>query len=122
MADENPMGGPRVVPIIFSDHLIDLLKQEVCGWLAGVEEDLEAPEGLKDAEASVREAAVFRRLLEALDRREVMLPDEEARATIEKATDGYEEAAEYTLATLRHDAHLALLDLLGGERARSDDR
>jgi hypothetical protein len=44
-----------------------------------------------------------------------MLPDEEARATIEKVTEGYEEAAEYTLATLRHDAHLALLDLLGGE-------
>ena len=115
MADENPMGAPRAVPIIFSDHLIDLLKQEVCGWLAGVEEDLETPEGLKDPEASVREAAVFRRLLEALDLREVMLPDEEARATIERASEGYEEAPEYTLATLRHDAHLALLDLLGGE-------
>lgn len=122
MADENPMGAPRAVPIIFSDHLIDLLKQEVCGWLSGAEEDLEMPESLKDPEASVREAAVFRRLLEALDRREVILPDEEARATIEKATDGYVEAAEYTLATLRHDAHLALLDLLGGERARTDDR
>jgi hypothetical protein len=119
MADENPKGGPRAVPIIFSDHLMDLLKQEVHGWLAGVEEDLETPEGLKDPEASVREAAVFRRLLEALDRGEIVLPDEEARATIEKATEGYEEAAEYTLATLRHDAHLALLDLLGGERARN---
>lgn len=122
MADENPMGAPRVMPIIFSEPLIDLLKQEVNGWLAGVEEDLEAPEGLKDPAASLREAAVFRRLLEALDRREMTLPDEEARATIQKATEGYEEAAEYTLATLRHDAHLALLDLLGGERARSDDR
>jgi hypothetical protein len=118
MADENPKGAPRAVPIIFSDHLIDLLKQEVIGWLAGVEEDLETPEGLKDPEASVREAAVFKRLLEALDRREVMLPDEEARATIERATEGYEEAAEYTLATLRHDAHVALLDLLGGESRR----
>lgn len=122
MADENPKGAPRAVPIIFSDPLVDLLKQEVHGWLAGVEEDLETPEGLKDPEASVREAAVFRRLLEALDRREVMLPDEEARTTIERATEGYEEAAEYTLATLRHDAHLALLDLLGGESTRTDDR
>jgi hypothetical protein len=106
------------VPIIFSDHLIDLLKQEVGGWLAGVDEDLETPEGLKDPEASVGEAAVFRRLLEGPDRRDIALPDEEARATIEKATEGYVEAAEYTLATLRHDAHLALLDLLGGERNR----
>lgn len=121
MADENPTGAPRAVPIIFSDPLIDLLKQEVGGWLAGVEEDLETP-GLEDPEESVREAAVWRRLLEALDRREVMLPDEEARATMETATEGYEEAAEYTLATLRHDAHLALLDLLGGEAPGTDDR
>ena len=87
MADENPKGVPQAVPIIFSDPLIDLLKQEVHGWLAGVEEDLETPENLKDPEASVREAAVFRRWLEALDRGEVMLPDEEARATIERATE-----------------------------------
>jgi hypothetical protein len=116
MADENPTGDPRVEPINFSDELIDLLKQEVCGWLAGVEEDLETPDGLPDPEASVREAAVFRRLLAALDRREITLPDEEARATIEKAAEGYDDAAGYTLATLRHDAHHALLDLLGGER------
>jgi hypothetical protein len=109
------------VPIIFSDPLIDLLKQEVGGWLAGVEEDLETP-GLDDPEECAREAAVWRRLLKALDRREVMLPDEEARAAMETATEGYEEAAEYTLATLRHDAHLALLDLLGGESTRTDDR
>lgn len=122
MADENPMAAPRAVPIIFSEPLIDLLKQEVGGWLAGVEEDLETPDGLDDPEASVQEAAVWRRLLEALERREVMLPDEEARATMERATERYEGAAKYTLATLRHDAHLALLDLLGGESTRTDDR
>lgn len=109
MADENPTGAPRAVPIILSDPLIDLLKQEACGWLAGVEENLETAGGPKGPETSVHEAAVLRRLLKALDRREVMLPDEEARATIERATEGYVEAAEYTLATLRHDAHLALL-------------
>lgn len=41
---------------------------------------------------NITAGSVATSLLAALDRRELTLPDEEARATIEKATEGYEEA------------------------------
>jgi hypothetical protein len=112
MADQNPTGGPRVVPIDLPPAQTEVLRRELLGWLAGIEEDLESDE-LPDPCADAREADAFRRLLTALDRGEVALPDDEAREVMSGAADGYDEASGYERVVAIHDAHHALLSLLG---------
>jgi hypothetical protein len=114
MADQNPTVDPRVVPVDLPTWQVAILRDDLCGGLAGLLEDLEKPEKLPDPEAAVREAAVFRRLLTALDEGWIALPDEEARGRIERMADGFDEANDYAPTVATHDGHRALLDLLGG--------
>jgi len=97
-----------------------ILHDELNGWIAGIEEDLANPKGLPDREAVAGEAAAFGRLLAALDAGEITLPDEEARAAMARAAEGYDEAAGYEHVTAVHEAHRALLDVLGGARPPRD--
>jgi hypothetical protein len=113
MADQNPTAGPRVVPVDLPPPESGILRTELVGWLDGIELDLAHPEALEDREASVREADAFRRLLTALDRSEIALPDEDARNTLGRAAEGYDEASSYARVCAVHDAHHALLSLLG---------
>jgi hypothetical protein len=112
------MADPRVVPIQLPPAQTTILRDELLGWLAGIEHDLARfPDRLRDAEESVRDAASFRRLLAALDADKIRLPDEEARSAMERAADGYDEGNGYARICAVHDAHHALLSLLdGGER------
>ncbi len=112
MADQNPMGGPRVVPIDLPPAQSEILRDELLGWLAGIEEDLESDQ-LPDPGGDAREADAFRRLLTALDRGEVALPDDEAREAMSRAAEGYDDASGYERVVAVHDAHHALLSLLG---------
>jgi hypothetical protein len=112
MADQNPTAGPRVVPIDLPPAQTEILRGELLGWLAGIEEDLETGQ-LPDPGADAREADAFRRLLAALDRGEVELPDDEAREAMGRAAAGYDEASGYERIVAVHDAHHALLSLLG---------
>ncbi|MBN9621458.1 MAG: hypothetical protein J0H06_00655, partial [Actinobacteria bacterium] len=109
MADQNPTAGPRVVPVDLQPAQTVILQAELIGWLAGLELDLAHPEPLDDREASVREADAFRRLLTAIDRSEIELPDDEAREALGKAAEGYDEASGYVRVCAVHDAHHALL-------------
>ena len=113
MADQNPTAGPRVVPVDLPPAQTEILRRELLGWLAGLELDFAHPEPLEDPEASVREAEAFRRLLAALDRSEIELPDEDAREALGRAAEGYDEAAGYERVCAVHDAHHALLAVLG---------
>lgn len=112
MADENPTAGPRVVPIDLPPVQVEILRDELLGWLAGIEEDLETDQ-LPDPGADAREADAFRRLLTALDRGEVELPDDEAREAMSRAAEGYDDASGYERVVAAHDAHHALLSVLG---------
>jgi hypothetical protein len=112
MADRNPTAGPRVVPIDLPPVQTEILRGELLGWLAGIEEDLES-DALPDPGADAREAEAFRRLLTALDRGEIALPDEEAREAMSHAAEGYDEASGYERIVAVHDAHHALLSVLG---------
>jgi len=113
MADQNPTADPRVVPIHLPRAQTEILRSELLGWLAGLELDLAHPEPLDDPAASIREADAFRRLLTAIDRSEIELPDEEARTAMSLAAEGYDEASGYERVCAVHDAHHALLSLLG---------
>jgi hypothetical protein len=112
MADQNPTGGPRVVPIQLPVEQTEILRDELLGWLAGIEEDLET-EQLPDPGADARQADAFRRLLTAIHRDEIALPDEEAREAMSRAAEGYDDASGYERVVAVHDAHHALLSLLG---------
>jgi hypothetical protein len=111
MADQNPTAGPRVVPIDLPPAQTEILRGELLGWLAGIDEDLESDE-LPDPRADAREADAFRRLLTALDRGEVALPDNEAREAMSRAAEGYDDASGYERIVAVHDAHQALLSVL----------
>jgi hypothetical protein len=113
MADEKPTAGPRVVPIDLPEAQTEILRRELLGWLDGIALDLAHSEPLEDQEASVRESDAFRRLLTALDRSEIALPDENARDALGRAAEGYDEASGCARVCAVHDAHHALLSLLG---------
>jgi hypothetical protein len=113
MADQNPTADPRVVPIELPAGQTTILRDELLGWLAGVEQDLRTPDRLRDPQASVRDAEAFRRLLAALDHGEIELPDEEARKAMSRAAEGYDAANDHARVSAVHDAHHALLSLLG---------
>jgi|SRR6185312_6117287 len=113
MADQNPTAGPRVVPVDLPLDQTEILREELLGWLAGIEEDLAAPLKPTDRATSVEEGQAFGRLLAALNRHEIRLPDEEARSALELAAEGYDEASGYERIVAVHDAHHALLSLLG---------
>jgi hypothetical protein len=106
------MADPRVVPVDLPPAQTEILRDELLGWLAGIEEDL-ATDRLPDPGAVAREADAFRRLLTALDRSEIELPDEEAREAMNRAADGYDDASGYERVCAVHDAHHTLLCLLG---------
>ena len=106
------MADPRVVPIDLPPAQTEILRDELLGWLAGIEEDLAAGP-LPNPSEVARETDAFRRLLAALDRAEIELPDAEARKALGRAAEGYDEASGYERVCAVHDAHHALLSLLG---------
>lgn len=114
MSYEHPTHGRRTVPLELPAAQTAILHDELDGWIAGIEEDLADPKGAPDRDAALSEAEAFRRLLAALDGGEIALPDEEARAAMAKAAEGYDEAAGIEKAVAVHDAHGALLDVLDG--------
>jgi hypothetical protein len=112
MADQNPMADPRVVPVDLPVSQTEILRSELNGWIAGIEEDLEAGLRPPDREAAIEEASAFGRLLVALHRGEIEVPDEAARAAMEEAAEGYDEASGYERVVSVHNAHHALLSVL----------
>jgi hypothetical protein len=90
------------------------LHPELLGAVAGALEDLQRPERLPDPAAVAREGAAFIRLLDAFHQGKIDLPDEEARARVEALGEGFDETSHHSKITAIHDAHRALLDVLGG--------
>jgi hypothetical protein len=113
MADPNPTADPRVVPVDLPVSQTEILRSELNGWLAGIEEDLEASLWPPDRKAAIEEANAYGRLLTALHRDEIEVPDEAARSALERAAEGYDAASGYKRVVAVHDAHHALLSVLG---------
>ncbi|MBS1889235.1 MAG: hypothetical protein JSU06_18815 [Actinobacteria bacterium] len=102
------------MPLGLTTAQTEILRSDLFGGLAGVLEDLRTPEKLSDPAKNARNGATFVRLLEALDRLEIDLPDEEARAMVAAIADDFDGNSDYAETTAIHDAHHALLDRLGG--------
>jgi hypothetical protein len=114
MANENPMGGTRPVPLDLAAKHIPILHACLTGWLEGAREDLKAPEQLPQPDKAHREAEAFERLLVALATRQITLPDEAAREAVAVATADDDEANNYKEIAANHNALHALLGVLGG--------
>jgi hypothetical protein len=114
MANENPMGETRPMPLDLPAKHIPVLRACLTGWLEGAREDLEVPERLQRPEKAHREAEAFERLLVALATRQIVLPDEVAREAVAVATADDDEANNYKEVAANHDALHALLGVLGG--------
>lgn len=114
MANENPTGGARPVPLDLPAKHVPVLRFCLTGWLEGAREDLEAPERLRHPEKAQQEVQAFERLLVALTTRQIVLPDEAAREAVEVATADDDEASNYKEIANNHDALHALLGVLDG--------
>lgn len=114
MANENPMGEERPVPLDLATKHIPVLRACLTGWLEGAREDLKAPERLRQPDKARREAQAFERLLVVLATGQIVLPDEAAREAVAVATADDDAASNYKEIAANHDALYALLGVLEG--------
>lgn len=113
MANEKPTDGVRVMPLDLSIERRLILRHQIEIWRAGDREDLaERPDEQRDPDRR-RRVAAYERLIEALTRGRVELPDDEARVALQEAADGFDEAEEWEETRAIHDAQRALLAVLG---------
>jgi hypothetical protein len=96
-------------------HLL-ILHDTLADCLAGVRDDLEAPEVVKDPEQAREEADAYQRLLAGLARGKILVPDEAALSAVKKIATADDEASNYAEIAANHDALHGLLSLLEGER------
>jgi hypothetical protein len=102
------------VPLDLPAKHIPILRSCLNDWLHGVREDLKAPKRLQHPDKAQQEAQAFERLLVALATRQIVLPDEAARAAVEAATVDHDEESNYQEVAANHDALHALLGVLAG--------
>lgn len=114
MATQKPTDdGARVVPLDLSIERRLILRHLIEVWRAGDREDLaEKPDKRLDPDRQ-RRVAAYERLIKALTRGEIQLPDETARTALQEAVDGFEEAEEWEETKAIHDAQEMLLAVLG---------
>lgn len=116
MAEKNPMGGERAVPLdLPANHLL-ILRATLADCLEGVRGDLKTPEAVTDTEQAREEADAYQRLLAGLARGKILVPDEAALSAVRKIATADDEASNYAEVAANHDALHGLLSLLEGKR------
>jgi len=117
MANANPKGDGSTVALDLSTEQVEILRDHLADWLDGAQRDLTTPERLQDPDRTRAEAEAFKRLLAALDRGEIPVPDEDAYAALSAAAKSADEASNYAEVVAAHDALYGLLALLeAGQR------
>jgi hypothetical protein len=114
MADQNPTGGRKVVPLDLPAPQVVLLRRTLMSCLVGVKGDLARADKPPNADRGCREAHAFRRLLRSLHRGEVVVPDDRAREVIATLAAEADRENNYTEVVLEHDALHGLLGVLEG--------
>lgn len=114
MANENPTGGGRAVPLDLPPEHITILHDSLASCLEGVRGDLETPDLMRDPDKSRQEADAYERLLAGLARGEIVVPDEAARAAVEAIAVDDDRQSNYAEIAANHDALHGLLALLEG--------
>lgn len=116
-SDRPDRGSPsatRTVPIGLSPEHRLVLANELSIWRDGCLGDLETPDRLEDPDRTRRRVQSYERLITALLRGEIELPDEEARGWLRQAADGLDREEDWKEQKLHHDLRRALLAALDG--------
>ena len=111
---------PKIVPLILSEEHREAIREDCMSGLQSVLDDLRTPDRLPDPGAAAREGEVFRRVLEALDREEVAVPDEEMRARFERLAESYDTNENVENIVNARDALRLLLGILDGSREEGE--
>lgn len=119
MATQQDTGDGATVPLGLPATQVKILRGTIASCLEGVSGDLRQPEQLPDPERAQREAGAYERLLAALDKGVIDLPDDAAREAVEVMVLAVEEDTDYARIIAEHDALFGLLALLGGTEARA---
>jgi hypothetical protein len=119
MSCSQPTGDRASVPLELPDSQAKILRDTLGICLDGVRGDLKAPESMPNPEQAGREASAYERLLAALDRGSITIPDQEAHEAFEVIVLSFEEDHDYLRLAAEHDALSRLLDLLGGVKAEA---
>jgi hypothetical protein len=109
MADENPTDGGRMAPLDLRPQHIAILRRTLSDCLEGVRADLRTPERMRDPVSAAREAGAYERLLCALDRGQVSVPDEAAREAVAIIAAQWDRENNYEAVVAEHDALHGLL-------------
>jgi hypothetical protein len=112
MADGNPTGGGRMALLDLPPKHVTILRRTLSDSLAGVRDDLKAPERMPSPAKATREAAAYKRLLRALSYGWIKLPDEAAREAVAAIAAASDKQNEYEAVVAEHDALHGLLDRL----------
>ena len=115
MAGSNPTDGRQAVPLDLPPSQVGILCGLLDDWREDARSDLAHPKGVKNADLTRQEADAFERLLPSVEKGEVFVPDETARAAIEAAARAYHEASDYAEIVAHHDALHGLLAVLTAE-------
>jgi hypothetical protein len=119
MSCSQPTGGTKAVALDLPDPQRKILRSTLTSCLEGLSGDLKQSRHLSDPERARQEADAYRRLLAALDGREIALPDEAARQAVEAMVRAIEQDTDYRRLVSEHNALFSLLNLLGGVDAQA---
>lgn len=112
MAGSNPTDGRRAVPLDLPPSQVEILCGLLDDWQEDAWRDLAHPEAVKNPDLTRAEAEAFERLAPGVEKGEVLVPDETARAAVEAAARAYDEASDYAEIVANHDALHGLLAAL----------
>jgi hypothetical protein len=115
MAEQNPTGRGSAVALNISADQVRFLRETFADARAGVRDELENSERLKDPDRLRREVAAYGRLLAALDEL-VVVPDRDVREVVTSLAQIIDGSNEYERVVTEHEAlHDLLGQLKGGE-------
>lgn len=116
MADSNPMGDSRLVPVDLPDELAAVLRRDLSGWIDSLDADLRKPERLVDPDRTRADLAAYRRLLDGVKEKGIRVPDPDAARLLREAAEAHDEESGYAEVVATHEAMHCLLAALTGER------
>jgi hypothetical protein len=109
MADQNPTGDGRMVPLDPPPKHVTILRRTLSDCLEGVRNDLKAPGRMPSPAKATREAAAYKRLLRALGYGRIRVPDEAAREAVAIIAAASDRQNDYETVVAEHDALHGLL-------------
>lgn len=115
MANSDPMGGERAVPLSIQPEQAEFLRRELTGFKDGLEDDAQTHPDRPDARGWLANAEAYGRLVTGLDAGEIV-PDDRARRLVREWAEAHDRAEHYEQVVFEHNAIAALCKQIGAGR------